>query len=419
MIPFLPLIHSALGGGNQFASGGLLLMAVGTIGASMRRVPSQLFDFFERKMTLRATITDETAIYPYFVKWLRSKYPEKRMRKLLLQSVYSRRDEKRSFFFGLGEGNHWFWYKDRPLMIHVEKAEVDKAVRGGYEEGSHRPETITLRCLGRDKAYLESILEEAASLREEDTGKGRGLYVLDNGGWTRIDGKISRPLSSVILPGSSMATIKRDIQAFLDSKDWYANAGIPYHLGLLFHGLPGTGKSSLVEGLAHEFKRDIYLMNLASVADKDLPSLFAELTPGSFLLMEDVDCVQAAARRDKKKGKEESSNGLFSAPTLSGLLNVLDGLQAPDGVIYFMTTNHRDKLDPALIRPGRIDMQFEFGAATEDQAKKIYRVFNPDEATAVGADLFADSHVGKTMAELQMVLMQGRNVQMTTALEIQ
>lgn len=413
MIPFLPMIHSALGGGNQFASGGLLLMAVGTIGASMRKVPARIVDFFERKFTLQAVIPDEVTSYPYFMTWLREHYPQRRLRKMLLHGVYNHKDAKKNYFFGLGIGNHWFWHKGRPLMIRMDKEDASKSVMAYGDTRALRPETLTLRCLGRNKAYIESILQEVVQKQDEAMKKGCGLHVLDGSSWVRVDGKISRPLSSVILPEGATDHLMRDIRVFLDSKDWYRQAGIPYHRGYLLHGLPGTGKSSLVEGLAHELKKDIYLMHLSAVQDRDLPSLFADLNPGSVLLMEDVDCVQSTQDRESRQGDNSSS---LPSLTLSGLLNVLDGLQAPDGVMYFMTTNHRGKLDPALIRPGRVDVQLEFGPATKDQAQAVYRVFNP-ETPEISAEFFANCHPGKTMAELQMVLMEGRNARMTAALE--
>lgn len=401
MIPLAPLFHSLLGGGNQFASGGMLLMAVGALGASLRKIPAKIGAAIERQFTLRVTIPDEIGMHTYFLRWAHAKYPHRRLRTMSL--LWS----PNGHIFGLAEGTHWFWYKGRPLFIRIDKADITKAVAAlGYNGKPHRPETLTLRCLGRNKAYLENILQEVSALQKKDIETGCALHVMDSSSWVRTSGCLARPLESVILPYGVREMLKTDIQVFLKSKDWYTTTGIPYHRGYLLHGLPGSGKSSLVEGMAHHFKRDVYLLHLSGARDSDLPSLFSEVRSGSILLLEDVDCVESTAKRGDSKEKSEKSN-----VTLSGLLNVLDGLQAPSGVLYFLTTNHREKLDPALIRPGRVDVQVEFGHATAEQAQRLYKVFWP-EADETTAAAFAEAHPDKTMAELQMVLMEQRNVRL-------
>jgi chaperone BCS1 len=402
LIPLAPLFHSLLGGGNQFASGGMLLMVVGAIGASLRKIPAKIGAAIEHQFTLHVTIPDEIGLHAYFLRWTHAKYPHKRLRTMALIRPGGDQDPT----FGLAEGSHWFWYKGRPLVIRIEKADITKAVASLYDK-PHRPETLTLRCLGRNKTYLENILREVFELQKADEDKGCGLQVMDGSSWTRTSGYLSRPLESVILPEGVRETLMTDIRVFIESKDWYATTGIPYHRGYLLYGLPGSGKSSLVEGFAHHFKRDVYLLHLSGARDADLPSLFSEVREGSILLLEDVDCVESTGKR----GKEKDKNGEKSNVTLSGLLNVLDGLQAPSGVLYFLTTNHREKLDPALIRPGRVDVQVEFGHATAEQAQRLYKVFWP-EADETTAAAFADAHPNKTMAELQMVLMEQRNVRL-------
>lgn len=407
MIPLAPLFHSLLGGGNQFASGGLMLMAVGAVGASLRKIPAKIAAAIEHQFTLLVTIPDEIELHAYFLQWLHAKYPHKRLRTMALIKPGGDREAT----FGLAEGSHWFWYKGRPLVIRIDKADITKAVAAlGYHGKPHRPETLTLRCLGRNKVYLENIFREVAALQKVDEDQGCGLQVMDGSSWTRTSGYLARPLESVILPEGVRETLMTDIRVFIESKDWYAATGIPYHRGYLLYGLPGSGKSSLVEGFAHHFKRDVYLLHLSGARDGDLPSLFSEVREGSILLLEDVDCVESTSKRSEGKSGEKSN------VTLSGLLNVLDGLQAPSGVLYFLTTNHRDKLDPALIRPGRVDVQVEFGHATPEQAKRLYKVFCP-EADETEAVAFAESHHDKTMAELQMVLMEQRNLRLHAQLE--
>lgn len=127
---------------------------------------------------------------------------------------------------------------------------------------------------------------------------------------------------------------------------------------------------------------------------------------------EDIDCMRTghrrsepeptsdrqAADRDKKDGSGQTG------VTLSGLLNVLDGFHAPENVVFVMTTNHMEMLDPALLRPGRIDYRLFLGDATDSQRVELYRRFFP-EAAEYEAREFAQAHCAETMAEFQGMLL--------------
>src|SRR5260370_10966865 len=91
--------------------------------------------------------------------------------------------------------------------------------------------------------------------------------------------------------------------------------------------------------------------------------------------------------------------------TLSGLLNVLDGFHAPSGVLFVMTTNHVEKLDNALLRPGRIDYKLYLGKATDHQKLELYRRFFPDSSEMEARGFVEASRSSETMAEFQGLLL--------------
>lgn len=124
------------------------------------------------------------------------------------------------------------------------------------------------------------------------------------------------------------------------------------------------------------------------VGDDSVPS-------GSIILLEDIDAV--FDKREKVEGGEQ--NRL----SFSGLLNALDGAASKEGLLVFMTTNHKDKLDPALIRKGRADVHIEFGLSTQDQANNMHRAFFPGAAL----NGFGSAAVARqlTMAEVQEELL--------------
>src|SRR5258708_34026656 len=104
------------------------------------------------------------------------------------------------------------------------------------------------------------------------------------------------------------------------------------------------------------------MLKLSDMSDTSLREAITGVEANSFFVIEDVDCIHASRKRtETEKGDKKSG------VTLSGLLNVVDGLFSPPGAIFVMTTNHREKLDPALIRPGRIDLQLHITYTTNNQ----------------------------------------------------
>jgi chaperone BCS1 len=148
---------------------------------------------------------------------------------------------------------------------------------------------------------------------------------------------------------------------------------------------------------------DIAVLNLgsSSLDDAALTELLSELPTSAILLVEDVDCVFV-----ERQGAEEKNNRV----TFSGLLNALDGVAAGEGRMLFATTNHRERLDPALIRPGRIDRQVEIGYADREQLQRIFGRFFPDASAELAAK-FAMSLPDKqlAMSSVQTYLIQQAN----------
>ncbi|KAK1834870.1 P-loop containing nucleoside triphosphate hydrolase protein [Podospora conica] len=180
--------------------------------------------------------------------------------------------------------------------------------------------------------------------------------------------RLKRPLGSVILDEGVKERIVGDVKEFLAAQQWYTDRGVPYRRGYLLYGPPGTGKTSFIQALAGELDYSVAMINLSEVGITDdlLAHLLTQLPEKSILLLEDVDAALANRR-------QRDSDGYSGATvTFSGLLNALDGLAAGEDRIAFLTTNHIDRLDPALIRPGRVDMMVRIGEATRFQAAEMW-----------------------------------------------
>jgi chaperone BCS1 len=200
--------------------------------------------------------------------------------------------------------------------------------------------------------------------------------------WRRSETVEARPLESVVLPSELKRKIVEDLDEFisLDSKKWYRAHGIPYKRSYLLHGAPGAGKTSLIQALAGRYKRNVCFLSPShpDFTDDALKAAVQRVPRDSIIVLEDIDGLGAAHRDPKKKGDEKSSL------TFSGMLNALDGVGGQHGQIFVLTTNHRENLDPALIRNGRVDLHVEFTDATEEQMIGLFKSFyvSADEALA-------------------------------------
>lgn len=164
--------------------------------------------------------------------------------------------------------------------------------------------------------------------------------------------------------------ILKDLDRFVKRKDYYRKVGKAWKRGYLIYGPPGTGKSSLVAAMANYLNFDIYDLELGEVMrNSDLRRLLVATANKSILVVEDIDCtidLQNNLANRTNDSPSDGSNQQETKVTLSGLLNFIDGLWSScgDERIIIFTTNHVEKLDPALLRPGRMDMHIHFSYCT-------------------------------------------------------
>ena len=164
-----------------------------------------------------------------------------------------------------------------------------------------------------------------------------------------------------------------DVNKFVsdDTRKLYNRLGITYKKCYLFEGPPGTGKSSMIYGIASKFEFDIAYLNIHDeLKSNSLIESIRKIPANSLLVIEDIDAIF-----DKREKKD-----LCQKVTFSGLLNAIDGVIKPsDGSIIIFTTNYKDKLDEALKRPGRIDKIVRFNYASKEQINKMFNNYFPDE----------------------------------------
>ena len=311
-------------------------------------------------------------------------------------------------------GRHRFFHRGRYFEFRRDIKPMMYSGWGGsiFQED----ETIRLTCIGRSTQPIKDLLREC---RDSFLDKGKACTVVRrpapkehrNRGrtvWNKVATRPSRPMDTVVLDHAQKDRVLADINEYLhpSTPRWYANRGIPYRRGYLFQGPPGTGKSSLAWAIAGVFGLDIYCISLVepSLTEEDLGLMFTSLPRRCVVLLEDIDSAGLVRRQEldaEQKPKEDDAAAKISTElakalksvqsknekskdnsqgiSLSGLLNAIDGVASHEGRVLVMTTNFPEKLDDALIRPGRIDMKVSFTMATHYQTYELFtRMYSPD-----------------------------------------
>ncbi|XP_071727442.1 AAA-ATPase ASD, mitochondrial-like [Rutidosis leptorrhynchoides] len=179
--------------------------------------------------------------------------------------------------------------------------------------------------------------------------------------WTYIPFQHPSNFSTLAMDPKKKKDILDDLITFSKSKDYYEQVGKCWKRGYLLYGPPGTGKSSMIAAMANLLEYDIYDLELTSVKDNtELKRLLIQTECKSIIVIEDIDCSLNLTGK-RIQGKENEGKEKKSKVTLSGLLNIIDGLLSVCGRerVFVFTTNYIEKLDAALIRKGRMDMHIE------------------------------------------------------------
>lgn len=251
---------------------------------------------------------------------------------------------------------------------------------GGHGHGSGAPPRCEVRSFElsfhkkhRDKVlgvYVPYILERSKAVKEER--RSIKLHTNQYHGWDERAMVLDHPMTFKTLGMDEQLkkALVEDLHNFLDGKDYYRSIGKAWKRGYLLYGPPGTGKSSLVAAMANYLNFDIYDLDLSGVqTNMDLRYLLFGMPSRSILVIEDIDCSIKLQNRES----DETGDHIENKVTLSGLLNFIDGLwsSCAEARIIVFTTNHQDRIDPALLRPGRMDMHIEMSYCTFSAFKQL------------------------------------------------
>jgi chaperone BCS1 len=376
MTAFLELLRKQFE--NQFLSGGVVLVMFTALLALMRNIPRHLSHLIQRYTITTIDISDHDPAFFWIQKWLGElEYTKTRARLLTVstrtmpvgnknvvpedESHYRKRRQLTEIIYSPAPGVHLLRFKSHFILLTRARKESD-----GMMGDIAYHESLVFRTLSR--SVIQDLILEAREIAFPPEDNRIAILRANWTSWVPIQRRLPRKLESVVLDKDFAHELLLDLQWFFGASEWYASHGIPYQRGYLFKGPPGSGKTSLVVALASAFERDIHIVNLSTATDASLSSLMATLPEHSFVLMEDID------RAFHEREKTSDSSEFLS---FSGFLNAIDGVSAPPGRVLIMSTNHSEKLDPALLRPGRADRVFEFCNATPDMARRLFLQFFP------------------------------------------
>lgn len=377
---------------NPFFSGGASLMVLGGAMALLRHLPMRIWAFLLRRIMITVEVPDRDPAFRWLQGWVAQQSYSRRARNLSLTTTWEKSDpddgddpssgkvSEARFLLSPAPGTHVFWYRNRLMVFRRARRDLENGGSLAFQE------TLTLELIGGDRGMVEDLLREA---QKAALPRVPGVTILTTryDSWYATSWRPRRPLESIVLADRMLDDLIRDIREFLAAGSWYALRGIPHRRGYLLHGPPGNGKTSLVTAAAGELGLSVAVLSLhnKTMSDESLRNVVDALPVGALLLIEDVDCAFGPRRK----------TGEDTGVTLSGLLNALDGVSSREGRLLFLTTNHPDRLDPALVRPGRVDRSLHLAHTTPDQARRLFLWFYAGGEQTTGtiaeqAQAFAD-----------------------------
>jgi len=358
---------------NQIFSGALLGGALLGILNSCKKLPEIIWNRIMLHTIVSFTIYNQDESYFYFQKWIQELNFARHNKRFTITTGWDKGVDCRpegeveipDIILSPSAGNY--------IVKHSGKWLLLSCMRGDPVQGKFGPpiihESLTIRYFGQNVSFVENVIKD---LKQAYFSASIGKLSIWNVAWTNEWRKTNtlpkRLLSSIVAPADLITDLCADVREFLNSEDWYSLQGIPWHRGYLLYGPPGTGKTSTIMALASDMNRPIYCITASPLLTDDaLVTLFGAVPSQALLVIEDIDCL---FKTDRLKPENTATH-----VTLSGLLNTLDGFCSKHGALLFITTNNREALDPAILRPGRIDKHIELPLCGKEQVFKMFIKF--------------------------------------------
>ncbi|XP_063634742.1 mitochondrial chaperone BCS1 [Cydia splendana] len=373
---------------NPYFGAGFGLFGVGASAAILRKGFQTSMILFRRHCMITLEVPCRDKSYQWLLQWITQK-GAKQTQHLSVETSFLQKDTgqiKTKYDFIPSVGQHFFRYRGAWIKVDRTREQHTLDLHMGVPW-----ETVVLTSFGSNKQLYYDILEEARTMALKQHEGMTIMYTAMGAEWRPFGHpRRRRPLHSVVLRAGLTDRILEDCLDFINHPQWYTDRGIPYRRGYLLYGPPGCGKSSFIMALAGELEYNICVLNLSErgLTDDRLNHLLSVAPQQSIILLEDIDA--AFVSREDTPSQKAAYDGL-NRVTFSGLLNCLDGVASTEARIVFMTTNYLERLDPALIRPGRVDMKEYVGYCDQQQVELMFLRFYKGDGAAEHARIFAEN----------------------------
>ena len=347
---------------NQFVAGSLSFWALTLVGDFLKAVPIKMYTTIKNQVTTTVSISNYDKSFYDFLEWYEKNKYKKYSRTLKLTNGKWGFDDKGVLSAGLGL--HFFIWDKTFFYFSV----TDSTNSGNSDKDK---QNIVISFIGRDSSKMLRFISEIAPKK----AKNDDVLVVNKYAdhWIKLTEEPKRMLDSISINEDSKNKLISHIDNFYKNKDFYLKNGIPYRTCILLHGPPGTGKTSIIKAIASEYDKQISLIDIDTMSGPKIKSALCQASDNCIIAIEDVDSASEILTRTKEN---ETIN--FSAGGISGFLNAFDGIGTFSNKIIIMTTNHLEKLDPAILRPGRVDLILKIDLLESDSIKQYLNRFFKD-----------------------------------------
>jgi len=388
--------YGVLNAMSPIAGGVVLASLMGLIYATLRGLPKVIYTATLNQCITSLTFTnagawtEERVGFTSFMGWFISNKWSRHSRNISMVTVGD------NVVFGPGNGRHFFFYKGKLFWFNKEAL---------ASSGTHvEKERITIVTFGRDQEKLKEIVK--SFMPKPEDGKPRVYTFTHDNNWQYLCTIPRRDLSTVVIDKETKAHLVKKLEEFAASEEWFKSKGLAWKLTVILHGVPGTGKTSLVKALASHYGKNIASLNISGVSDAQFEKAVSSLPENTWLLVEDFDSANAVKSRGLSRkapaptpGKEivaPASDGIkpaapvkkmdavdslieeFTRLSLTKVLNTLDGIVSLDNSVIWLTTNALDRIDEAVTRKGRVDHIWEIKLLEDPEVREYINMVFPD-----------------------------------------